>query len=185
MAIITSTNQYKYTGRGPLDTKALVKTFADLTTEATWLGDNNVKIAYNGMVTAVWKDEDRTKNGVYFLYDPVVTTVLQAPNVTISDNWHKLTDIDDLAALTARLNAIEAAFLTVESRLTELEENEDILTYNLRARFPTTGVSGKLYTAVDEGKSYVWYNNDYVLIGSDYNDIELIYGGAAKDQNTK
>ena len=92
MAILLDSNQYKHTGRGPLDAKALVKTYAELLSEDTWKIDNKI-VAYNGLVTAVWLNkEDTSKNGLYFLFDPAVTSALKDPDVTNSANWHKLDD---------------------------------------------------------------------------------------------
>jgi hypothetical protein len=108
MAVITSSNQYKYTGRGPLDTKALVKTFDELIDINTWLSDYSVLVAYNGMVTSVWKDSDSSKNGVYVLHDPLVTSVLQAPDVTNPDNWHKIAEVSDLASFVEKLSLFES-----------------------------------------------------------------------------
>lgn len=107
MAVILNENQYKYTGRGPLDPKALVKTYDNLLDETTWTVDDRL-IAYNYMITAVWLNKaDTTKNGVYFLYDPTVTTALGKPNVTDERNWHKLADLDDISGLSDKVNAVQ------------------------------------------------------------------------------
>ena len=61
-------NQYLYTGRGPFDTKSLVKTYAQLLSQQTWHSTADKVTAYNGMIVAVWLNkEDTTKNGIYFL----------------------------------------------------------------------------------------------------------------------
>ena len=111
MALIDISNQYRYTGRGPFDAKALVKTYADLLNPDTWsttnaLG-NSIITAYNGLVTAVCLNkEDVSKNGVYFLYDPEVTSPLKTPNVSLESNWHRLGDIKDITMIAQRLEDV-------------------------------------------------------------------------------
>lgn len=170
MAIIPSSNQYKFTGKGPIDSKTLVKTYANLFTESTWQ-ENGANIAYNGMIVAVWLNkDDTTKNGIYFLFDPECTSTLKNPDVTNEANWHKLVDAE---GLVDKLSLID-------ERLTALEEKEsDVVTYGYRSGFPVTGEVNKLYVAVDEGKSYVWFDNDYLPVsgGGDYTEPEVIYGG--------
>lgn len=115
MAIITNSNQYKYTGRGPLDAKTLVKTFDDLLLESTWqitTEGTPLIIAYNGMITSVWKDRDPSKNGVYVLHDPNAT-VLRAPVVTNEANWHKIAKVADLASFVEKLDLFESQLKTV------------------------------------------------------------------------
>lgn len=149
MAIIGSSNQYKYTGRGPLDPKATVKTYADLLSEATWTitntSGNKVVIAFNGMITAVWLDKDADKNltdknGVYFLFDPDVGSALAAPDVTNADNWHKLADIADLTSLVNQISEIESELTGVKTRLDALEADKVIIRrdneYNFKSITP-------------------------------------------------
>lgn len=96
MAINIST-QYKYTGKGPVDAKQLVKTYNDLINKNTWTVNSN-NIAYNGMIVAVWLDkDDATKNGIYYLYDPECTSTLKNPDVTNSNNWHQLSGNTNLS----------------------------------------------------------------------------------------
>lgn len=111
MAILPISNQYQFTGRGPFDAKMLVSTYADLLNPNTWANDVGSICAYNGMITAVWKDSDTNLNGVYLFHDPKVTNAFTKPTVTDEANWHKLCDI---AALTAISNELAALKLEVE-----------------------------------------------------------------------
>ena len=125
MSAILNSNQYRYTGRGPLDDKAIVKTFSDLTSESTWKinsGNKTVMTAYNGMVTAVWLNkDDLTKNGVYVLFDPSVTSVLKAPDVTNAANWHKLAELSELSNITDKISVIETELANTATRLDAVE----------------------------------------------------------------
>lgn len=88
-------NQYLYTGRGPFDAKSLVKTYAELLLEETWLSDAGKSTAYNGMIVSVWLDT--TKNGIYYLHDSLITNTFKAPDVTKEKNWHKIAEGSELA----------------------------------------------------------------------------------------
>lgn len=174
MAIMDSRDQLLYLGRGPLDAKSLVKTYTDLTNVDTWtvqVDGTETFVAYNGMIVAVWLNKtDTSKNGLYFLFDPAVTSAVKRPDVTKDENWRKLADIEDLAV---RLSAID-------ERLTALEEDSDILTYGYRKGFPEVGETNKLYVAADEGKAYIWFSAEYLPVGGDtYEEPKVIYGGSA------
>ena len=135
MAIILNNNQYKHSGRGPLDAKALVKTYQELITADTWLV-NGKNAAYNGMVTAVWLNKtDTDKNGIYFLHDAAVTSTYKAPDVTNEANWHKLSTIAELEALESRINtknqelatAIAANSSLLAELATSMQANADAI----------------------------------------------------------
>jgi hypothetical protein len=124
MAIIINSDQYAYTGRGPIDSKALVKTFSDLLSTTTWTINNKIA-AYNGMLTAVWLNkEDTAKNGVYILFDPAVTSAIKVPDVTNESNWHKLAELSDLTEFTTRLSTIESELSGIKTRLASLEADK-------------------------------------------------------------
>jgi hypothetical protein len=168
---IDKRDQLFYVGKGPLDAKSLVKTYAELTNPATWtvkVDNEDTFIAYNSMIVGVWLNkEDPSKNGLYFLFDSSVTSALKKPDVTNTENWHKLADVD----LTDRLN-------TIDERLTALEKDSDVITYGYRKDFPGVGEINKMYIAADEGKTYIWFNDDYLPVGGgDYEEPTMIYGG--------
>lgn len=174
MAIMNKSDQLRYTGKGPLDAKSLIKTYAELLNISTWttsINGTDAFVAYNGMIVAVWLNkEDVSKNGIYFLYDPAVTSAIKKPDVENAANWHKLAELSDVNNFAARLTA--------------LEDDHDIITYGYREGFPSEGCEGKLYVAADKKKSYVWFNGEYLPIGgegtSGYEEPDVIYGGSAE-----
>lgn len=183
MAVLKSANQYKYSGKGPIDSKALVKTYADLLNLETWTLDGKV-VVYNGMITAVWLDkEDPSRNGVYFLHDPDCTSALKNPDVTNKLNWHKLGGIDNLPGLADQISAIVTDLEKVQGEINELQDSATVVK-NSKSQFPEVGVEGKIYVATEEAMTFVWYNGDYLPVGdgageSGEIDIQIVHGGNA------
>jgi len=68
--------------KGPLDAKALVETYADLTNSVTWEDNDSLVWIYDGMPVSVANDSDPSKNGLYILKD--------AANYTSTSSWEKL-----------------------------------------------------------------------------------------------
>lgn len=116
MAISQIELQYKYSGKGPVDAKSLVKNYDALLLQETWLNTADKSAAYNGMIVAVWLDSDSAKNGVYYLFDATVTNILKLPDVTKPANWHKLAEISDIVNLQT-LIAASATKAEVEAAL--------------------------------------------------------------------
>lgn len=130
MAIVANANQYKHAGKGPIDAKSLVKTYAELLNPETWAvtsGDKTSATAYNGMIVAVWLNkEDTSKNGIYFLHDSKVTSALGNPDVTNEANWHKFGNIGDLPDFADQIAALQADLDALEARVDELEDDMQI-----------------------------------------------------------
>ena len=182
MAISQIELQYKYSGKGPVDAKSLVKNYSALLLPETWHNEADKVTAYNGMIVAVWLDADTTKNGVYLLYDPAVTSILKTPDVSSEANWHKLAEVSELAVFTERLSTLESSLKELAIKLDTLEDNSDVITYGYRSGFPAVGEVNKLYVAADEGKSYVWFNDAYLPVGGSavgYEEPDIINGGSA------
>lgn len=112
MNIFPIDDQYLTKGMGPLDAKALVKTYAELTQETTWVHDS-VLTAYNGMLVAVWLNKkDTTKNGIYLLHDPNITGTLNIDkklDYKNEANWHKIATLDEVNKLISQLESNIAA----------------------------------------------------------------------------
>jgi hypothetical protein len=178
MAILKSADQFKYVGRGPLDSKAIVRTYAELLLTSTWTTDETLT-AYNGMIVAVWLDTDEN-NGVYFLHDKAVTKSLHKPDVTNPDNWHRLGSIDNLQGLAEQISAIQEDLESITSDVGELKKSAtDIVATMLD--LPDVGSAHKLYVVTEDAKTYIWHDNKYLPVGDgagDANiDIQVIMGG--------
>lgn len=73
-------------------------------------------------------------------------------------------------------------FDSFEDRLSALENEEKLHTFGYRTGFPTEGTEGHLYVAVDEQKTYVFYNSQYSVIGEVNDEAtspDIIFGGTA------
>lgn len=152
MAVLIKNDQQLYKGRGPLDSKSLVKTYAELLDVNTWTKEDTL-IAYNGMIVAVWLNKnDTSKNGVYFLFDPSVTTAIKKPDVANEANWHRFADFSDVAELSERLvnvSSTSAANIAAEKLRAEAAESE---------------LEQKIFAALEAAKAY-----------ADANDANTIY----------
>lgn len=182
MAIISSTNQYRVSGKGPLDAKFLVKTYTELLDPNTWKV-NGIISAYNGMITAVWLNlTDTSKNGIYFLHDTTITSTRGTPDVTNENNWHKLGGIDNLPGLAEQISAIQNELEQVKSDVDELQDSATVIK-ETKAAFPAEGLSGKIYVATQEATTYIWHNGQYIPVGDGggTDDIQIIYGGSANN----
>ena len=130
MAIVTNANQYKHAGKGPVDAKSLVKTYAELLNPETWavkIGNKTSAAAYNGMIVAVWLNkDDPSKNGIYFLHDSQVTSALGNPDVTNEANWHKFGNIEDLPDFASQIVALQADLNDLKTRVDKLEDDMQI-----------------------------------------------------------
>ena len=185
MAIAKKSDQILYTGRGPLDSKSLVKTYADLFKTSTWttqVNNTDTFTAYNGMVVAVWLNKDDTsKNGIYFLHDPAVTSVIKKPDVTNEANWHKIGGLSDLPGLAEQVTAIQNELNNVKSDIDELQDAATVVV-DTKENLPLEGISGKLYIVTADAATFVWHNNGYLSVGdgSDHDhdeEIQIIMGG--------
>jgi hypothetical protein len=73
-------------------------------------------------------------------------------------------------------------FDSFEERLSALENEDKLHTFGYRSVFPETGINGHLYVAIDEGKTYVFCDDQYIVVGeaNDENIApDMIFGGTA------
>ena len=58
----------------------------------------------------------------------------------------------------------EFAKKVVKTEVNELQDSATVV-MELRSQFPETGIPGKIYVAMKEATTYVWYNGDYLPVG--------------------
>lgn len=181
--VVVSTN-YEVTSKKPMDARMLVPTYEDLLNKENWITSKGSACCFNGMFVAVANTSDTSKNGLYMLVDTAST---RNPDVTVETNWIKIGETSDISEFVSRVETIEASLSeltedlsSLDARVATLEEEEKLHTYGYRSGFPAEGESGHMYVAVDEKKSYVWFNQEYIPVsGSDYEEPDIIYGGSA------
>lgn len=127
MAVIKK-EQLLYVGRGPLDSRSLITTYDNLFKDTTWRKSikaedgtaQEVCIAYNGMIVAVWRNTaDTTKNGIYFLHDPNVVKTTVDPDYTKAENWHRLdkSENGDISEVISRITNLETSFKDLDAEI--------------------------------------------------------------------
>lgn len=109
--------QYLYTGKGPFDAKQSVQTLQKL------LDPNSYgNYPYNGMVVGVGLDSDQNNNGIYYLYDSSVKNARGTPDVTIRDNWHKLTDSNEVQlTIQTFKDEVDTTLTAVSNEIKDIE----------------------------------------------------------------
>lgn len=117
--------------------------------------------------------EDLVENGWYLTLDTAeVYVALRQDNGLLE--LRKINECDP--------DVVVPDLESFESRLDALEAEEKLHTIGYRKDFPKPGMDGHMYVAVDEQKTYVWFNNDYLVVGetgSAYEEPEVIFGGTA------
>lgn len=179
----TSTSNYDVTVRRPFDARGLVDNYEDLTSELSWTV-KGANVAYNGMLVAVGIDPDVNKRGLYIFYDHDKTGPFDLPDVTVETNWTKLCSLAELQAFSQRLTNIETDIEDLATRIGDLENRgSNVKTYGYRVNFPTEGEVDTLYVAVDEEKTYIYFNGEYLAVGgADSIEPDLIFGGTADSE---
>lgn len=131
-------SNYEVSIKKPLDARSLVSDYEALLLKSNWVSSANKPIAYNGMLVAVANTSDTSKNGLYFLFDPNCTSALKSPDVTVAANWIKIGETSEINDFVSRLNTIEQALSSFDSRLTTLEQDKVIIRrdneYNYKKR---------------------------------------------------
>lgn len=180
--------QYLYTGKGPFDSKMLVKSYNNLLSISQG--------AYNGMIVAVGLDSEPSNNGIYYLYDSTIKNAMGTPDTTNRDNWKKICEITEIESVISRVTHLESidyvdkAFLNeqIEELRKELSNSDiqvdsSVKTYDTYVSLPSSGEVDKLYIIVDENRTYRWDvdTSSYIGMGGTGTiDISLINGGNAE-----
>lgn len=116
-----------------------------------------------------------------------------AQSALVENGWYLTTDTAEVYVALRQADGLlypkkinecdaELDLESFDNRLTALENEDKLHTYGYRAGFPTEGIEGHMYVAADEQKTYIWYKNEYLLVGggdSSYEEPDVIYGGSA------
>ena len=150
-------NNYEVTAKRPYDARMLVPTYGDLTIKDNWLAlDPNTNEVTTSLVAfngLIVAVADKNDAEHSGLYMLYDRSGTKNPNVESIDNWVKIGETPVI-----------------------------VETIGYRSKFPTEGKANTLYVAVDEQKSYVWVNDDYLPIGgSDYEEPTIICGGTSHE----
>lgn len=175
--------------RKPFDSRQLVTKREDLINPSIWVPQGMTQqMNYNGLITAVSNNSDKTHNGVYVLVDRTRITdenysAYQSAVTSGEDTtdyfsmWLKLADLDEVVELQSEIEELRN---TVENL--EPSSASSILNFNEFSQFPTVGDPNTLYVALDQNASYLFVEGQYVCVGrgdASINDIEVIHGGYA------
>lgn len=101
---ISAASNFEMLVRKPFDARQVVPSFAALTSAANWTNASDAKTnpgkinAYNGLIVAVTDTSDLDHNGIYYLFDPECTSSIKSPDVTNSDNWHKVANLSEVTS---------------------------------------------------------------------------------------
>lgn len=175
--------------RKPFDSRQLVTKIEDLINPSIWVPQGMTQqMNYNGLITAVSNNVDKTYNGVYVLVDRTRITdenysayqsaVTNGEDITdYFSMWLKLADLDEMVELQSEIEDLRN---TIENL--EPSSASNILNFNEYSQFPTIGEQNTLYVALDQNASYLFVEGQYVCVGradTSINDIEVIHGGYA------
>lgn len=153
--LFAASTNYEPTIAAPLDAREVVQYKSDLYTRKTWLKNNSLFL-YNGLRVSVVEDTE-ANNGVYILLNK---DLYMEPT-----SWKQLATMNEIDELRAKIENIEVgnSFDIVDSA----------------ANLPNPGQSGKIYYCRAEGISKAWDTDRYIVVGSDFNTIQVINGGTS------
>lgn len=162
--VFNLSGNYEPTVAGPLDARTVVEFFSDLTNPTTWTMASATPWLFNGLLVCVTNDPDSAKIGLYMLVD--------SANYILEDSWRKVADIRDIEALNERIDQISGGgggAVQVESK----------------TNLPNVGSEGTVYFVKDENATYRWDDAGlkYYCTGRDYEEIKVINGGNAEEEN--
>lgn len=127
------------------------------------------------------------------LFDSNGNCILSPDNL-VEGHWYLTTDTAEVYVALRQPNEelvlrkinecnidVDFDFEEFDSRLTALEQQERVHTYGYRNLFPTedNAIEGDMYVAVDEGITYVFFNNSYRAVSGSAIEPNVIFGGTA------
>lgn len=160
--VVSISTNYEVKIKAPFDARQLCETKEDLINADSWSWVST----YVGMLVSVASDPVAENNGVYFL---------KVDEPTVESSWVKLFD--------------NAEFETFQEKLAQDLTNyvtQDQLSGYAKIHFgerPEIGDENTIYFNEVDGniEEWIWYNNDYVIVGSSTAGLDNYYTKAEVD----
>lgn len=156
------TNNYEVRVKAPFDARMVCPTKADLTDTNSWAYVST----YVGMLVSVQSDPTAENNGVYFL---------KVDSPFDESSWVKLFNEDEFESFQEQLAQDLTNYVT-----------QDQLSGYAKIHFgerPEIGDENTIYFNEVDGniEEWIWYNNDYVIVGSSTAELDNYYTKAEVD----
>ena len=154
--VVTVSTNYEVKIKAPFDARQLCDVKEDLINPNSWVYSST----YAGMLVSVSKDPVAENNGVYFL---------KIDEPTVESSWVKLFDNIEFEAFQEQLAQDLANYVTQEqlSGYAKIHFGER----------PEIGDENTIYFNEVDGniEEWIWYNNDYVIVGSSTTSLDNYY----------
>ena len=160
--VVSVSTNYEVKIKAPFDARQLCDTKEDLINADSWSWVST----YVGMLVSVASDPVAENNGVYFL---------KVDEPTVESSWVKLFDEGEFEAFQEQLAQDLANYVTQEqlSGYAKIHFGEK----------PEIGDENTIYFNEVDGniEEWIWYNNDYVIVGSSTAGLDNYYTKAEVD----
>lgn len=166
--IITISTNYEVKNKAPFDARMLVPTKADLTDGNNWTWNKT----YQGMLVSVAQDPETENNGLYLLKDGGYTKLSDGSfyyHYLNPESWVKLFSEEEFEIFQTQLAQDLENYVTQD----QLNNYAKLAVGSL----PETGESDTIYFVELDGnwEEYIWYNDQFVMIGSNSGDLSNYY----------
>ena len=160
--VVSVSTNYEVKIKAPFDARQLCEVKEDLINPNSWVYSST----YAGMLVSVSNDPVAENNGVYFL---------KVDEPTVESSWVKLFDNIEFEAFQEQLAQDLANYVTHEqlSGYAKIHFGER----------PEIGDENTIYFNEVDGniEEWIWYNNDYVIVGSSTTGLDNYYTKAEVD----
>lgn len=155
-------SNYEVKVKAPFDARMICPTKADLTDANSW----SYVSTYVGMLVSVQNDPIEDNNGVYFL---------KVDKPFVENSWVKLFSTEEFSSFQEQLEQDLTNYVT-----------QDQLSGYAKIHFgerPEVGDENTIYFNEVDGniEEWIWYNNDYVIVGSSTAGLDNYYTKAEVD----
>ena len=166
--MITISTNYEVKNKAPFDARMLVPTKADLIDGSNWTWNKT----YQGMLVSVAQDPETENNGLYILKDGGYTELSDGSfyyHYLNPESWVKLFSEEEFEAFQTQLTQDLENYVTQD----QLNNYAKLAVGSL----PETGENDTIYFVELDGnwEEYIWYNDQFVIIGSNSGDLSNYY----------